>query len=321
MLGNEKTIERLKRDAREGRIANAYLFCGDKGMGKKTLAQLFCLDIFCENGNSCRACAECRRVLSGNHPDIIRVTHEKPDIIKVDEVREQLCASVWIKPYGKRKIYIVDDAEKMAPQAQNAILKTLEEPPEYVTVILLCSDEKSMLDTVKSRCVKVSLVPAGRETIAGFLEKEYGADSETARKCAAFACGNPGAALRFFQDEDFQKLYSFTVELCRNIRTMDAGSMLRKAKELIDEGYSLSGFFELLSFWYRDVLMAGSGAGRDSIIYSGEENAIKRQAAYISAGGCSGIMEGIDKARRRINSNVSKELTLELLFLEMKEAV
>ena len=126
------------------------------------LANLFSMSLKCqnreENGDACGKCQSCRQAVSGNQPDIIRVTHEKPNTISVDDIREQVNNDIVIKPYSsKYKIYIIPDADMMSVQAQNALLKTIEEPPEYAVIMLLTENAEILLPTIRSRCVMIKL--------------------------------------------------------------------------------------------------------------------------------------------------------------------
>ena len=145
IIGHKREIEHLEKAISTGKVSHAYIFSGEKGTGKLTLANAFAMALQCtgEGEKPCGTCHSCHQAASGNHPDIIHITHEKPNSIGVDDVRDQLVGDVQIRPYnGKYKIYIMPDAEKMTVQAQNAILKTIEEPPEYAVIILLTDNEQ-----------------------------------------------------------------------------------------------------------------------------------------------------------------------------------
>ena len=143
IVGHKQIIEHLKNAEKLNKVSHAYIFSGEKSSGKKLLASRFAELLQCEGEGEkpCGKCRSCRQAESGNHPDIIRITHEKPNTISVDDIREQLVGDVQIKPYqSKYKIYIVPDAEKMNVQAQNALLKTIEEPPAYAVILFLTTN-------------------------------------------------------------------------------------------------------------------------------------------------------------------------------------
>ena len=128
ITGHESIKESLQRSIRSDKVSHAYILSGEAGMGKKTMADAFALSLFCEKGGDgpCMACHACKQVMSRNHPDLIYVQHEKTGSIGVEDIRRQVNDTVYIRPYSSAyKLYIIDEAEKMTVQAQNALLKTI----------------------------------------------------------------------------------------------------------------------------------------------------------------------------------------------------
>ena len=172
ILGNEMVKDHFKKAIQNHKISHAYILTGEAGMGRKSIANAFAMTLLCEKGGSepCMICHSCKQVMSGNHPDLIYVTHEKPGSIGVDDVREQINDTIMIRPYSSYyKIYIVDEAEKMTVQAQNALLKTIEEPPSYAVIILITTNQEAFLPTILSRCVQMKLKPLKDFTIKSYL--------------------------------------------------------------------------------------------------------------------------------------------------------
>ena len=190
IIGHKKEIAHLEQAIRADKVSHAYIFNGDKGTGKKTLADAFAMTLQCsgEGERPCGECHSCKQAMSGNHPDIIYVRHEKPTSIGVEDIRDQLTGDIQIRPYnGKYKIYIIADAEKMTVQAQNAILKTIEEPPAYAVIILLTTNDQIFLDTIRSRCVTLNLKPVPDERVKEYLMEQLQIPDYQADICAAFA--------------------------------------------------------------------------------------------------------------------------------------
>ena len=158
--------------------------------------------------------------LGKNHPDIIRVTHEKPNTIGVDDIRNQVNNDIVIKPYkGPKKIYIINEAEKMNVAAQNALLKTLEEPPEYGVILLLTTNVEAMLQTIVSRCIVLTMKPVADDVVQNYIMKEYHVPDYKAAVCAAFARGNIGKARQLASSEDFDNIK----DMCRAITPVPGG--------------------------------------------------------------------------------------------------
>ena len=217
IIGQEHIKEHLRMSITTGKISQAYLITGESMQGKEFIARIFANALVCEDPvdgiNPCGKCRSCIQAGTRNHPDIITVTHDKPGTVSVDDVRAQIVSDAQIKPYqSKWKIYIMNEAEKMTPQAQNALLKTLEEPPEYVVIMLLTTSKTAMLSTVISRCVQLDMRPVEDKTVKKYLMTEVGIPDYRADICTAFARGNIGKARslamdRFKESYNLAKMY------------------------------------------------------------------------------------------------------------------
>ena len=160
IVGHEQIIEHLKNAISMEKVSHAYIINGPKESGKMMIAEAFARALQCEQGDpkGCGTCKSCKQAEDHNQPDIIYVYHDKDNTISVDDVRKQINGDMAIKPYSsKYKIYIVDEAEKMNMAAQNALLKTIEEPPSYGIIILLTTNADSFLQTILSRCIVLDI--------------------------------------------------------------------------------------------------------------------------------------------------------------------
>lgn len=326
ILGNDFMKEQLLLAVGSGKISHAYLVTGERGMGKRTFAEALALTLLCEHRSgaedACLQCPACRKVLGHNHPDVVYVTHEKPDVLSVDDIRLQLNDTIGIRPYeGNWKIYIVGDADKMTQQAQNALLKTLEEPPEYAVILLLSSDPEKLLPTILSRVSRIRLKPRTDGQIRSYLEDHYGdsAEGERLDLSVAFAQGNLGRAIELLTDETFSRWYHEVTGLCRRIHSMDAAELSGAAVKLKQLCPSLPDLLALLRLWYRDLMMYKVTKDMNGLVFCGERKALMELAAVSSYEGIESIMEDIDTCEKRLSANVNPELALELLFLNMKE--
>ena len=175
IVGNEQIIEHLQNAISMGKVSHAYIINGPQLSGKMMIAEAFARALQCEKEGTdgCGECKSCHQADDHNHPDIIYVSHEKPNNISVDDIRTQLNNDIVIKPYSsKYKIYIVDEAEKMNQQAQNALLKTIEEPPAYAVIMLLTTNADSFLQTIRSRCITLNMKSVKDEVIKAYLMNE-----------------------------------------------------------------------------------------------------------------------------------------------------
>ena len=322
ILGNEMVKDHFKKAIANHKISHAYILTGEAGMGRKSIANAFAMTLLCEKGGSepCMSCHSCKQVMSGNHPDLIYVTHEKQGSIGVDDVREQINDTIMIRPYSSYyKIYIVDEAEKMTVQAQNALLKTIEEPPAYAVILLLTTNPDGFLPTILSRCVQLKLKPLQDSMIRGYLTEKMGVSESQSELYAAFARGNLGKAKRLAESEDFRQSYEQILNILKNIRQMDISQLLDAIKRLKDENMDLHECLDIMQVWYRDGLMFKVTKDANLLIFKDEFSAMNEMSTRIGYDGFENILNAIDKARIRLDANVNMELALELMFLAMKE--
>jgi DNA polymerase-3 subunit delta' len=264
-------------------------------------------------------CHSCKQVLSGNHPDLIYVKHEKPNSIGVDDIREQINDTIMIRPYSSyHKIYIVDEAEKMTVQAQNALLKTIEEPPSYAVIILITTNQEAFLPTILSRCVQLKLKPLKDFTVKSYLVEHLGVAEKEAEICAAFARGNLGKAIRLAASDEFNELYLKVMVLIKHIETMDIVDLLDKIREMKELNFEMGEVLDLLQLWYRDVLMFKVTKDMNLLIFKDEYKTINGMGQKIGYEGLEKILDGIETCRTRLDANVNMELAMELLLLTMK---
>lgn len=322
IVGHEMIIEHFKKAIKTGKVSHAYILTGEAGMGRKSLADAFALTLFCEAGKAepCMECHACRQVLSKNHPDLIYVTHDKPGSIGIDDIREQINDTIMVKPYSSLyKIYVVDESEKMTVQAQNALLKTIEEPPSYAIILLLTTNQEAFLPTILSRCVELKLKPIRDAVIKSYLMGTMGIKETQSDVYAAFARGNLGKAIHLATSEEFQLLYKAVLNLLRNVKRMDISELLDCIKKLKEEHIDIYECLDFMQLWYRDVLMFKVTKDINLQVFKEEYNAVNEISETSGYDGLENILHAIDKARIRLNANVNMELTMELLLLDMKE--
>ena len=322
ILGHEQIKEHFRNAVETGKVSHAYILSGEAGMGRKSLANAFALSLLCEKGMAepCMQCHACKQVLSGNHPDLIYVTHEKPASIGVDDIREQLNDTIQERPYSSYyKIYIVDEAEKMTVQAQNALLKTIEEPPAYAVILLLTTNQDSFLPTILSRCVQLKLKPLKDTVVKEYLVQSLGEDESQADIYAAFARGNLGKAIHLAQSEEFGIMYKEMLRLLKHIKDTDISELLDYIRKVKEENLDIRECLDFMQMWYRDILMYKTTKDINLLIFKDEFSTVKSVSTTSGYDGLERILEAIDKARIRLDANVNTELVMELMLLTMKE--
>lgn len=322
IIGHKDVVEHLQNAMKMDKVSHAYIFNGESGSGKKTLARLFAQALQCQGDGEkpCGRCQSCLQVQSGNQPDIIEVTHEKPNSIGVDDVREQIVEDVSVRPYSSPyKIYIISDAEKMTAQAQNALLKTIEEPPEYVVVLILTSNASALLPTILSRCVMLNMKPVPNSQVREYLMEHVQVPDYQADICVAFAQGNIGKAVQLASSERFSEIKSSAIHLVTHVKEMDMSEITAAVKAVTEFKVDIREYLDILAVWYRDVLYFKATNDANGIIFRENLRMIQQQTRRSSYEGLEAILEGIKKAKTRLTANVNFELTMELLFLLIKE--
>lgn len=322
IVGQGQIKEHLQNAIQAQKISHAYILSGEKASGKEFVARAFAQTLQCERGgmDACCECHSCKQAESRNHPDIIYVTHEKTASIGVDDIRDQISGNVSIKPYsGKYKIYIINEAEKMTVQAQNALLKTLEEPPAYVVIMLLTNNSGSFLQTIRSRCVELSMKPVAGELLKKYLMEEMQVPDYRADVCVAFAQGNFGKAKDMALSDDFTAVQAMTLALAKNAKESELVDMVKAIKDLAQYKVDPQDFLDIISVWYRDILLFKATGDANHLIYREDLTNIRRIAQRSSYEGIEKILEAINTAKIRLNANVNFELTMELLMLTIKE--
>lgn len=322
VVGHKDILKYISSAVENNRVSHAYILNGERGSGKRMLANLFATTLLCESGNSepCGKCHSCRQAESGNHPDIIRVTHEKPNSISVDDIRTQVNNTVDIKPYqGPYKVYIIPQADLMTPQAQNAILKTIEEPPAYAVFLLLTENAEMLLPTINSRCVMLKLRNIKDTLIRKYLMENLEIPDYKADMCTAFAQGNVGRAIMLANSEHFNEIREEAVQLLKHIRDMELSEIVAAVKNISVYKLEITDYLDIIMIWYRDVLLYKATKEIDKVVFKDQLQSIKEQARKSSYEGIELILESLEKAKARLKANVNFDLVMELLFLTIKE--
>lgn len=322
IVGHEQIIEHLKTAIEMGKVSHAYILNGPDLSGKMMIAEAFARALLCEkqDPDGCGECRSCRQSDDRNNPDIIYVKQDKPNTISVDDIRTQLNNDIVIKPYSNQyKIYIVDEAEKMNQQAQNALLKTIEEPPAYAVIMLLTTNADSFLQTIRSRCITLNLKSVKNDVIKSYLMTEKKIPDYQADVCAAFAQGVVGKAIKLASSDDFNELKESALSLIKRLDDIDLYEMGEAIKQISDYKLQVQDYFDLITVWYRDVLYMKATNDVNGLIFKDEVYDIKKQASKHSYHGIETIIEALDKAKLRINANVNFDLVIELLLMTIKE--
>ncbi len=283
------------------------------------MASIFAKALLCEQGNAqpCGVCKSCTTFDAGTHPDVIFVKAEKKSL-GVDEVREKIIEDIGIKPYRyAHKVYIIEQADLMTPQAQNALLKTLEEPPEYAHILLLAEKQDAFLQTILSRVVVLQLRPLSESLVIRYLQDKKALTKERAAVYAAYAQGSIGQALLLLEDTDFAQMRQDVLQKLQSIQQVSEATVFLWAKEW--EAYKEDWrFLDIIQLWYRDLLIAKRLQDPEYLIQKDMQHEIfacATEPAYELVRKA----EAAQNAKMRLSQNANFRLTVEVLLMELKE--
>lgn len=318
--GNEQIKRSMQSAIKNSMVSHAYIISGAEGSGKKLLAGAFAKTLLCERGgeDACGSCISCKTFEAGNNPDVIYVYPKKTKALSVDDVREQITSDVNIKPYNhKYKIYIIPKADTLTNQAQNALLKTLEEPPEYAVLILLAENMGAFLETILSRCVVFKIKPLSDEQVKEYLLTNNEAEEKDAGIYAEYSEGSIGKALVFAHSEEFSKLRDSIRDILKNISKMSWFDLTASAASL-EEYKDLADITDMIYLWYRDVLVYKTTENEALVAQKDIIPLIKAEAERASFEGLYKIPSLINKTKKQIRQNVNFVFAFEMLFINIK---
>lgn len=322
IIGQDQIKEHLQNAIKLQKVSHAYILHGERASGKEFIATVFSMALNCESKEEkpCLTCHSCKQAMTLNQPDIIRITHEKPASIGVDDIRSQINGDMGIKPYSSPyKIYIIQEAEKMTVQAQNALLKTLEEPPAYGVILLLVNNLNSLLPTILSRCVVLDMKPVKDSLVMKYLMEEMQIPDYKAKVCTAFARGNIGKAKALASSEEFDHIREEAVNLLKYVTDMEISDIVFAIKKIQEYKFDISDYLDILAVWYRDVLLFKATNDVNHLIFKEEIQYIRKVADRCTYEGIEVIIQALQKAKNRLQANVNFDLTMELLLVTIKE--
>ena len=320
-IGQEKIKKALKEIVQQKKLSHAYMFEGLDGMGKATLSKIFIQAVLCEDTSDspCGKCQSCIKFSSGNHPDFFTVS-PKALSIGIDEIRK-LQDDIIIKPIeSEKKVYLIEQADKMTEQAQNCLLKTLEEPPGDSLLILCVKNAGAMLRTIQSRCVSIKFEAYKTEEIEAVLRKHNISNEESLGFASAFSQGVLGKAFLLVSDEFMQvredilnflsSIYGSRIE---NI--IKTSSYFETKKDIIGE------IFDIISSWYRDLAVCKASGNERLLINFDKKDIILKNIENYSEQDIVRIVKKIEEARRDIKRNVNLPMVLDNMLIGFWEVV
>ena len=321
LIGHAWAVRLLQAHIRHNNVRHAYLFTGPAGVGRRTLALRFAQALTCPAplapGIPCGECRTCRRITAMQHPDLYIVQSERPgSTLKVEQIRE-LQRGLSLSPYEARyKIALLLRFEEAHPGAANALLKTLEEPPPNVIVLMTAGDAESLLPTIASRCEVLRLRPLPVDTVARGIAALRSIPAKDARLAAHLGEGRPGLALRLLDDPALMDARRQAVETLLSLLPAPRVERFAAAENLVKDRPALEAALQTwLSLW-RDVFLLSSGANvpLTNLDYAEAIRAIAGQMTFETAGAC---VRAVRRALERLQKHGNPRLTVETLLLDI----
>ena len=295
----------LSNSIKSNMISHAYMFEGPSGVGKNTMARELATTLL-----------EMENLF--NSPDYIEITPDG-NSIKIAQIRK-LQSDILVKPYKSYKIYVIDEAQKMTVEAQNALLKTLEEPPKYAIIILITNNKESLLDTIKSRCEIIKFTPIPLVEVADYLT-QIGVDKNRASLLANFSRGSMQKAIELSESEDFHIMRDEVQKYVEIFLTgsmldiMDIQSSIEKYKD------NITNVLDLLVNYFRDIMMVKENVDSSMIINLDRLVFIKNMSTKITYSQLSKIIDIIEETKNKLRSNCNFNISIQVMTLNIYEVI
>jgi len=313
IIGHQRPMEILRLALDNGRLHHAYLFVGPDGIGKRTVALALAKAIHCRETKNdfCDRCRDCARIQAGNHPDVRLVqTLEDKKEISIKQVRELEKELNFRSFSGKRKIAIIDPATLLNASSQNALLKTLEEPPQNSMIVLIAPNAGALLPTLRSRCLRISFGPLARDEVARYLMSKEGMNQDDASLRAALSMGSLGAAIKFDKDELLEKRRSWAA-LLLSLSAGDYRGAIAAAEAIASNKEECLGFLEWAETWYRDLLVHAATGNSDEMVNVDMLTEIESQSAKGDFEQMLASFAQTARAAGRIQRNLNRRMVIE----------
>ncbi|MBE6047811.1 MAG: DNA polymerase III subunit delta' [Clostridium sp.] len=304
-IGFDNIINGFMKREDKNTLSHAHIIAGPDGIGKSIMAKMFAMKILGKTEDL-------------NYIDIIHYKSDKASL-GIDEVRK-IIEEVSKKPYeGDRKVIIIHNGDKLTIQAQNAMLKTIEEPPNGVYIILLTESLELLLDTIKSRCQIYKLTPLAKEDMIKYLNKIGEKDDNRISTALAYAEGIPGRADRILNDEELEKLRNLIIDLLNEVNNRNENTVLEFENKFSKFKNEKDEVLNLLASFIRDIIVYKELENKDIIINVDKIEFVGKLALTLSYNRLNTMLSCVEEARRNFKNNVSYSMTMSVMLIGFME--
>jgi len=322
IVGQERAIKILTKSLKENKISSSYIFVGSEGTGKKLTAIEFTKAVNCLNLNkdleACEDCQSCSEISKQRSPDL-KIIEPIKNSIKIEQIRE-MRKEIGLKPFkNRKKIYIIDKAERMTIEASNCLLKTIEEPPYYAIIILICSKIDPILPTIVSRCQIINFGLISSYRIKEFLlSKNKNLEKEKAEIISKLAQGSIGKAFKLAIDKEYFIRREEVIDYLSDISPGKySDDVFAKVEKIVSEIDRIEEILEMVKLWYRDILIIKNTGDQKYIANCDKLEVLDKKSQIYSQEILIDILDYLEQVEEYLIKNVNKRLILERLYIKM----
>jgi len=321
ILGQKELLQSLRQAVENNRTSHAYIFSGSAGIGKRTIAKLFAGLLVCAMPNALSPCGECQPCMlfrNGSNPDF-RMIQKDGQTIGVDEIRE-IQMDVSIKPlYSRHKVYIIECSDKMTTQAQNCLLKTLEEPPSYVVLILTAVNHEALLDTLRSRSLRLNFRKNTSNEVKEALVRKYGIGAEGIEFATAYSDGIIGKAYELMESDIFKPTREKAIDMLLGLKSSGLSNVFKSYSFFEEYKDDIDMVLEIMTMFLRDMLVVKRTGNEKILINSDKKDIIFSNAGKYTVEQLVAGIEHIEAAGRYIKQNANYQLAIENMLIKLQE--
>lgn len=321
LIGQGEIKGILENSIKGNKVSHAYVFTGPRGIGKKSFAKIFSGMLLCENqsgGIRCGQCFACKTFDNNTNPDF-HIIDAGEGSIGVDEIRK-IQSEVIIKPYySSRKVYLIIEADKMTVQAQNCLLKTLEEPPSYAVIILTASNYEALMETIRSRVSRIPFKKYNNEELRAILDLWLDKPVYNMDFVLSFSDGIAGNALDIAGSEDFIRIREESINVILKLVSKKTEDIFNASKFFEENKSDIDIILDIMLTFYRDLLIYKKTENEKMLINSDKKGIILNNIAKFTAGKLGDNIELIENTKRILQQNANFQLSMEVMLMKLQE--
>ena len=319
VLGHKSTIENLQNAIKKGQVSHSYLFEGEESIGKRMVALSFAKTLLCKKQGlqPCNNCNSCLKFDNFNHPDFELIEPEK-DKIKRDEIKN-IIDNINIAPLeSPRRIFIIDNSDKIGVEGQNALLKTLEEPPSYINIVLITSNINKLIPTILSRCERIKFYPVETKKIGEFLVSKYDKTIEEASFISHFTKGSVGRAITLSETPEFFEMREEVLNIIDSIIKGDKFKAFSSMDFFLNNKEDYEEILDIIIYWFRDLILYKE-LGNTELLVNKDKTSLLSSQSFLKEGQINDIINRTMNTKKDIKRNINYQLAMETMLLSMQE--